>query len=145
MTRTARYTLPASVARHVDCVTPTTRLPSAFAATATATKPTTTAATATATATTASTVTSTAASSGETTGDETVGDETVGDERMGDAAFTTPASLRKLYGATGVAAPASSSSSSSLAVLGFLDQFFEPTDITYFFQKFDPAVAGKGA
>ena len=116
--RTARYTLPSSVAQHVDCVTPTTRLPSAFAATAAASKSTTAA--------------STSASS----------DETIGDPQ-GDAAFTTPASLRTLYGATGVASPPSSSSSSSLAVLGFLDQFFEPTDITYFFQNYDPAVSGK--
>jgi len=95
--RTARYTLPANVARFVDAIGPTTRLPY---------RP----------------VPKTAEPS-----------SFIG-------SYTSPVSLRAQYGATGVKA---SSKNSSFAVLGFLDQYFDPKDLAYFFKTYDKQSVGK--
>ena len=61
--------------------------------------------------------------------------------RPRDAAAATvgPPGLRARYGATG--ARAAASTNSSFAVVGFLDQYFDPTDITWFFNHYDKAVS----
>lgn len=94
--RTGRYTLPATVARYIDTVGPTTRIPLR-----------------------AMKVASSSASPSE---------------------YTTPASLRERYGATGVA---STSTKNSFALCGFLDQYIDPKDMDYFYKTYDKQSVGK--
>jgi len=94
--RTGQYVLPAHVARYIDTVGPTTRIPLHPAKVASA------------------------ASAGLT--------------------YTTPENLRERYGATGVA---STSNKNSYAVCGFLDQYFDPKDVDYFFKSYDKQSVGK--
>jgi tripeptidyl-peptidase-1 len=54
-----------------------------------------------------------------------------------DAGFTTPTSLRTLYGAAGTKGTAANN---SFAVTGFLDQYFDPSDLAYFFKTYDKGV-----
>jgi len=49
-----------------------------------------------------------------------------------------PPGLRARYGATGVS---SASANNSFAVVGFLDQYFDPADAAWFFSKYDAAVS----
>jgi tripeptidyl-peptidase-1 len=57
-----------------------------------------------------------------------------------NAAFTTPPSLRLQYG---IESTTSKTTNSSLGIVGFLDQHFDPKDIAYFWKHFDNKISGK--